>query len=120
MINSAIVIQWGTAIPGRENLGLETFMSAVRHYGGLKERGEIEQFQTIMFEQGDISRLSGLMILSGTQRQLQTVLESEKHRELLTKATHIVSDLRVQYGPTGQAVEQRVVEVQKWRKELGL
>jgi hypothetical protein len=120
MFNSAIVIQWGTAVAGRENLGLEVFMSAVKHYSSLKERGEIENFQTVIFEQGSVSNTAGLMVLSGTQTQLQTVLSSDKHRELLTKAAHIVSDIRLQYGSSGSGIESRIQDLVKWRKELGL
>src|SRR5678815_3233241 len=120
MFNSAIVIQWGTAVAGRENLGLEVFMSAVKHYSSLKERGEIENFQTVIFEQGSVSNTAGLMVLSGTQTQLQTVLSSDKHRELLTKAAHIVSDTGLKDGSTGSRVESRSRVQETWRKELGL
>jgi hypothetical protein len=120
VINSAIVMQWGTAIPGRENVGLEVFLSAVQHYTDLKQRGEIEDFQTVLFEHGNVSRDGGMMILSGTRDQLQTVLDSQRYHELLTKALHIVSDVRVQFGVTGtETVQNRVQDLTKWRKELG-
>jgi hypothetical protein len=121
VINSAIVMQWGTAIPGRENMGLEVFMSAVQYYDELKQKGEVEDFQTVLFEQGNISDHGGLMIVSGSRTQLQAVLDSERYRELIVKALHIVSDIKVQFGATGtEAVQDRVQELTRWRKELGL
>jgi hypothetical protein len=118
--NKSIVIQWGTNVAGRENIGLELFLGVSQYYEGLVKDSKLGDFQTVLFENGNFDDLSGLMILSGSEDQVKMVLESDKHRENLTKAMHVVSNVRSLTGVTGEAIPQRVQEFSKWRKELGL
>ena len=101
-------------------MGLEVFLGAVQHYGSLKAKGELESVQSVIFEQGDVTTSAGVMVLTGTGDQIDAVLGSDKHRELLTKAAHIVTQLRVQAGVTGDAIPGRIQELTQWRKEMGL
>ena len=118
--NKTIVVQWGTNIPGRESIGLETFLGVSQYYQGLVKDSKLGNFQTILFENGSFDDVAGLMILTGSEQQITDVLNSDKHRENLTKGVHVVNNVRVQTGWTGDEIPNRVQEVTKWRKDLGL
>jgi hypothetical protein len=116
----SIVIQWGSNVAGRENIGLELFLGVSQYYQGLVKDDKLGNFQTVLFESGNFQDLAGMMILTGSEDQIKTISESEKHRENVTKAMHIVKNVNALTGTTGEAIEGRVQNLVKWRKELGL
>jgi hypothetical protein len=118
--SKSIVIQWGSAVAGRENIGLELFLGVTQYYDGLVKDDKLGSSQVVIFENGNLDQLSGMMTLTGSEEQINEVIESDKHRENVTKATHIVNNVRLMLGTTGDAVPTRIQDLVKWRKELGL
>lgn len=118
--NKSIVIQWGSNVSGRENIGLELFLGVTQYYEGLVKDNKLGNCQTMLFDGGNLDKLSGMMILTGSEDQIKTISESEKHRENVTKAIHVVNHVNLMMGSTGEAIQERVQSVVKWRKELGL
>jgi hypothetical protein len=118
--NKSIVIQWGSNVAGRENIGLELFLGVSNYYEGLVKDDKLGNFQTVLFENGNFQDLAGMMILTGDEDQIKAIAESDKHRENVTKAMHIVKNVNALMGTTGEAVGPRVQDLVKWRKELGL
>jgi hypothetical protein len=118
--NKSIVIQWGNAISGRENIGVELFLGVTQYYDGLVKADKLGSSQVVLLEGGNLGKLSGMMILTGSEDQIQSVLLSEKHRENVVKATSVVANVTVNTGATGEAVGERMQNLVKWRKELGL
>lgn len=48
MDSNAIVFGWNRSIPGREPLSAEHFQEFVQYLTGLKEKGTIESFDTVI------------------------------------------------------------------------
>lgn len=118
--NKSIVIQWGSSVAGRENIGLELFLGVTQYYDGLVKDDKLGSSQVVLFENGSFEDKSGMMILTGSEDQIKAVIESEKHRENVTKAMHIVKNVQLASGTTGEGVPENVQNLVKWRKELGL
>jgi len=118
--NKSIVIQWGRAIAGRESMGLELFLSVSQYYEGLVTDDKLGNVQAHIFENGNFDTLTGMMILTGDDKQIRTILDSDKHQENVTKAMHVVGNVRCVTGDTGEAIPQKLQNLSKWRKELGL
>ncbi len=118
--NKSIVIQWGSAVAGRENIGLEVFLGVTQYYDGLVKEDKLGSSQVVIFENGNLEQASGMMVLTGSDEQIETVLKSDKHLENVTKATHIVNNVRLMMGTTGEGIPTRIQDLVKWRKELGL
>ena len=119
MATSSVIFSWGNAIPGRETKGLEVFMSAVQFYTQKAAKKEIESFAVHMAETGNFDTLGGTMIIEGSDEQITTITASADYRQLVVKATHIVSNFTVSRAVTGNAVMQRIEELNKVRAELG-
>ena len=118
--NKSIVIQWGSNIAGRENIGLELFLGVTQYYDGLVKDDKLGSSQVVLFENGSFNDKAGMMILTGSDDQINAIIESDKHRENVTKAMHVVHNVQLASASTGEAVPTRVQDLVKWRKELGL
>ncbi len=118
--NKSVVIQWGSAVAGRENIGLELFLGVTQYYDGLVKEDKLGSSQVVLFDNGNLEQTSGMMILTGSEDQISTIMASEKHHENVTKAMHVVTNVRLTSAWTGEAVPERVQSLVKWRKELGL
>ncbi len=118
--SKSLVIQWGSSIAGRENIGLELFLGVTQYYDGLVKDDKLASSQVVLFENGTFEDRSGMMILTGSDDQIQAVVESEKHYENVTKAMHVVKNVNLTTGSTGGAVPEKIQNLVKWRKELGL
>ena len=120
MADAALIVRWGTGIPGRETMGLGVFMGSMQFWGQLKAAGDIEDFRVYSFEQGDVSHASGMVCLEGSSEQINAVLDRDDYKMLMVKAGHIVSDMHVVKAETGAAVMKGVERLQSARKELGI
>ena len=119
MATSSVIFTWGNGIPGRENKGLEVFMSAVQYYTQKAEKKQIESFAVHLAETGNLDTLGGTMIVEGSDEQINTLTASADYRQLIVRATHIVSNFTVSRAVTGNTVMQRIEELNKVRAELG-
>ena len=118
--NKSIVIEWGSSVAGRENIGLELFLGVTQYYDGLVKEDKLGSSQVVLFDNGSFEDKAGMMILTGSEDQIKAVIESDKHRENVTKAMHIVKNVKMAWGATGEAIPEKVQNLVKWRKELGL
>ena len=87
-VNSAMIIEWGMPIEGREMKALEEFIVSMAYWGGLKASGKIADFRTYGTMTGDFARRSGMVILEGTEAQLSELRASEEFR---TRLNHVIT-----------------------------
>ena len=120
MADAAIMISWGTAIPGREDMGMGVFMESIQFWGGLKSNGDIEDFRIYNFASGGLSNASGMVSIEGTPEQINALAAREDYKTLIIKATHIVSDMSIALAETGDTVMKSVERLQSVRKSLGI
>jgi hypothetical protein len=120
MSNNVLFVQWGNAIPGREQKSLEVFMNAQEFFFNLKNQGSIESCDFIGFETGNTTQLLGCLVVRGTPTQIENVRQTDKFRELTTKSSDLVQNFSTSYGVTGDALRTRINEVVNWRKQLGI
>jgi len=115
-----MIISWGTAIPGREQVGLEVFMTSMQYFGGLQAAGKVERAATYLNETGQLSHAGGYMVIEGSAAQIDAVPADPQYRRNLTSALHIVSDVSVNVPVTGNEIPQRIEMLTAVRSELGI
>jgi hypothetical protein len=101
-------------------MALGVFMGAIEFYNGLQSEKKVEDFQIFLTQQGDLNAQQGQMVVQGTPEQISALVERDDYRELVMKASHVVTTLNVQQAVSGDLVMQRVEQLQKVRKELGI
>src|SRR5438045_2213563 len=70
MAQSAIVFSWGSAVSGREAMGLGVFSSALQYFGDLKQKGQIEDLRVYLTDSGDVGVNAGHLIVEGSSAQI--------------------------------------------------
>jgi len=120
MATHAIIVQWGNVVAGREQLAMSTFLAAVEYYGGLKAKRAVEDLRIYLSDLGNFGDQAGMLIVDGSEEQINKVLASSEHKTLLTKAYHLVDPLRVNVTVTGDEVPRRIELLNSVRRELGI
>lgn len=120
MAQRAIVFSWGSSVSGREAMGLGVFSAALQYFGGLKQQGQIEDLRVYLTEAGDVGMNAGHLVVEGSNAQINAVTERVDYQLLVTKAAHVVTNLRVTLSATGDQVPNKIEQLQAARKELGI
>jgi hypothetical protein len=107
MADAGIFIGWTRSVRGRERQSLTVFNEAIEYYAGLKQRGEIEGFDTVLLEPhgGD---LGGFILVKGDAEQMARVRASDDFLRLNVRAGLIVDGLGVVGAAIGPGVEAQV------------
>ncbi len=92
-MNGAMLIRFGSGVPGREAKGIEVFGKAVGRFEELAKEGRIHGHREFFSITG---RSSGFMILDGDLDELLKIAAEEATLRLNTQADDIVSDFEVQ------------------------
>lgn len=82
MATSALFVECGMPIPGREARAIEVFFSAMQFWGKLQQDGKIEAFRSYGFLTGDQQTRSATVIIEGSDAQIAALRESEAYRVL--------------------------------------
>lgn len=120
MANASLLTTWGNPIPGRENQGLELFMSIVQKYTGLQAEGKIASHSAHIATSGNTNDFGGAMIVEGEITQLRDLIDSDWYRDTIIKARHLVDNINEVHCLTGDAIQGNIERVVKARKELGI
>ena len=120
MANASLLTTWGNPIPGRENQGLELFMSIVQKYTGLQAEGKIASHSAHIATGGNTNDFGGAMIVEGEITQLRDLIDSDWYRDTFIKARHLVDNINEVHCLTGDAIQGNIERVVKARKELGI
>jgi hypothetical protein len=117
-MNGAIMIRWGSAIPGREAASIEVFGRAVARFEDLAKQGRIHGHREFFSITG---QESGFMIIDGELAELLKIVGEEDSIRLNVQAAAIVNDfgLEVFAGGTDQATQELVGTFSGSLRELG-
>ena len=115
--NSALMIEWGMPIEGRETKALEEFMTHVAWWTQLKEGGKISDFRIYGPLVGNIQERAGFIILEGTDKQIHELQASEEFRSNLNKVIIVGHNVTVTTLETGDAMTTRMQRYGKSLKE---
>ncbi|TMG39590.1 MAG: hypothetical protein E6H92_04275 [Chloroflexi bacterium] len=105
-----LFVGFGLVKTGREQQALQVFQEVQQYYERLKQRSEIDSFETVLleFHGGD---LGGFTLLRGTQSKLNRLrYEDDEFQGLVAKASLVVND----FGVVGAAIGDRIT------KQMGL
>ena len=110
MADRVLFISWGTAVPGREERGLEVFNDAMGICGRMQQDGRIEKFDVVLLEpNGD---MNGYIEMHGSAEQIAAVHQDEEFRRNTADASLIVGNLRHIDGVTNDGVAQELAMYQ--------
>lgn len=99
-----LFIGWGTVKPGREDVALQVFQEAQQFNEKLKQRGDIESFETVLLEVhgGD---LSGFTLLRGNADKLNRIrYQDQEFLSIQARAILLVNN----FGVVGAAIGDRI------------
>ena len=117
-MNGAVIISWGSGIPGREASGLDVFGKAVAHFEGMSKVGRIHGHREYFSVTGNAG---GFMMLDGELDELMKILGEPDTIRLNDQASAIVSDFRIQAfaGGTDQSIQELMADYTSVMGEMG-
>jgi hypothetical protein len=115
--NSALMVEWGMPIEGRETKALEEFMTHHNWWSQLKSSGKIADFRTYGPLTGHFNERAGFVILEGTEKQIQELHSSEDFRVRINHVMMIGHNIQVTLLETGDAMMTRMQRYGKGLKE---
>lgn len=118
MSNSAVMLEWGSLVDGRESKALEEFMTSVAWWAELKKSGKIADFEIFAPQTGAISDRIGFALLKGSEQQIATLHASDELKTRLARASLLVRNIRVNVLDTGDAIQSRMQRSGKAIKEI--
>ena len=117
MSNSALILEWGSLIDGREMKALEEFNNHVAWWGELKKAGKLTDFRIYVPTTGSFGDRGGMVILEGSEKQIHELHASEELRLRVARAIMFVRNVRVNMFDTGDAIQSRMQRTGKVIKE---
>jgi hypothetical protein len=115
--NSALVVEWGMPIEGRETKALEEFMNHVGWWTQLKTSGKIADFKIYGPLTGNMTKRAGFVIVEGTDKQIHDLHMSEDFRSRLNNVIIVGHNIGVTICETGDAMTTRMQRYGKSLKE---
>jgi hypothetical protein len=116
---SALMVEWGMPIEGRETKALEEFAVHVGWWSELVAKGRVEAFRTYGDNTGDLNRRAGFVILEGTDKQIDELRHSEDFRMKLNHVILVGHNIRLTLLETGDAMMTRMQRYGKALKNIG-
>ncbi len=118
MANGALVIGWGSVIPGREQKSLQGFNEAIQYYTRLQQQGTIDSFEPIALDYhgGD---LDGFLLVHGDREKLNALRSSEEFLSLNNRAALVVNNLGVINAFIGEELQRLFADFGLLVDELG-
>lgn len=117
MANAALVIGWGSVLPGREQKALQVFNEAVQYWTRLRQQGEIDSFEPVTLEPhgGD---LLGFCLLRGEREALNRLRSSEEFMRLNNRAGLVVANFGVISAYIGEELTRLLADFQTQASDL--
>jgi hypothetical protein len=103
MADAGLFVGFGLPVRGREEQAVDIFGEAMTYYTGLREQGEIEDFDVVLLEShgGD---LGGFFLLQGESEKLAALRATEDFRRLSIRASLIVENFGVVGAVVGDGI----------------
>jgi hypothetical protein len=111
MADRVLFIGWGEGVPGREERGLEVFSEALGLLGRKQQEGQIDSFDTVLFEPN--GELGGFILVHGTAAQISALRADEEFRRNSADATLIIQKLTHIEGYTNEAIAGEIAIYQE-------
>jgi hypothetical protein len=106
MADRILCLSWTDGVSGRELQSLEAFSEAVGFFGSLREAGQIEDLDIVLFSLN--FEIDGMMLIRGSHAQLDAVREDERFRRLVIGAQLSVEGLRLAEGYLNAAAGEQM------------
>lgn len=118
MATGALVVGWGSVIPGRELKSLQVFNEAIQYYARLQQQGTIESFEPVALDYhgGD---LQGFILVRGDREQLNALRSSEEFLRLNNRAAMVITNLGVITAFIGEELQRLFADFGAQAAELG-
>jgi hypothetical protein len=106
-MTGAVLVRWGTNVPGRETKGLEVFGKAVERFEQLAKAGRIHAHREYIALTGTTG---GFMIIEGEVEELQKMLLEPENLALTSQASLIVKNFEqnLYAGGSDQTIQQLI------------
>ncbi|MDH3202138.1 MAG: hypothetical protein OEM15_14700 [Myxococcales bacterium] len=115
MANAGLALVWKQVKTGREAQALELFGSTMKYYTQLRERGEIQSFEPVLF-QAHGGELNGFVHVRGTETQIDTLRRADKFRSMTLQCIYCLDGFGVVDAITGDQLNQMMAE---WGQLIG-
>ena len=115
-----LIIRYGAIVPGRETQAIELFEEATRYYEEKVKAHTLTYFEPFLFMTSDYQEETGFFILKGPAPEVFKLMEEEKYRWLLQKASLLVEHLHVSFLTVGEEIREQLERFAKVRVELGI
>jgi hypothetical protein len=120
MNDSALMIEWGMPVVGRETRALEEFASTVAWWTELQSKGKIGSFANFGTLSGNMHSRSGFALIHGSAKQIGELAESEEYRKRIARIAAICENVQVNFLETGDRMMTRMQRYGTGLKELGI
>jgi hypothetical protein len=117
MANAAIVIFWGSPIPGREQKALQFFKEATQFWADKKDKGEVESIDAVEFDHFSAD-LRGLMIIRGDRDKLTKLARSDEVVSMGYRSELLSTNYMTATGVVGELMQGRMASYAKQVAEL--
>ena len=117
MADAGLFIGWGSAVRGREKIGLDVFNEAIEYFGGLQQQGEVESFEAIFLEPhgGD---LGGFFLVRGERDKIARIRASDELNRISVRAGQVVESFGVVGASLGDGIPPQLELYQTALDEL--
>jgi hypothetical protein len=117
-MHGAVMIRWGSSIPGREAMSLDVFGKAINRFETLTKEGRIHGHHEYISITG---RDGGFALLEGDLDELMKIVGEEDTMRLNSQASAIVEDFEIQTyaGGTDQSVQQAIGTYTSSLRDIG-
>lgn len=107
MANAALFIGWNRVVTGREQQGLELFMTANQFWAQQQAEGRIESFEQILLapHAGD---LNGFTLVRGDRAKLDALKQSTEYLDLQMRGMMLLDGLGAVDAHIGEGMMQMV------------
>lgn len=103
---------FGGPHPGRERQGLQLFMEAQQFYTQLKQKGEIDSYESFVFDDFN-AELSGLTIIRADPAKLEKLNENDDVVGLAHRLELVARSFKVLRGFFGDNLQSRMANYGK-------
>jgi hypothetical protein len=107
--DSALMIQWGMPMQGREGRAMEEFFSHMQWWTELKSKGTISDFRVYGYNTGDTRLRSGFVLVEGTLDQVQKLRASDDFRSHINRVFLCVDGVSIDVLEHGDAMTKRML-----------
>ncbi len=120
-MNGALIVTWGSNVPGREAKGLEVFGKALAHFDELAKKGRIHGHKEYLTLTGNVDQLAGVMVIEGPVEELVKIQTEEATRTLLIEGASIAKNFTATIASGGdeQTLTQEIGLFTKTQQNLG-